>query len=81
MGWPFCSYVVTSFRNGNLITFTTVTKYFCFRSNDLKRRSGLCPGMDCMQKMQEQFSAYVTIERQKDELEVNVIDFPFLRTT
>jgi len=35
--------------------------------------------MDCMQKMQEQFSAYVTIEReQKDELEVNVIDFPFL---
>jgi len=38
-------------RNGNLITFTTVTKDFCFRSFELEK---------------------------KDELEIKVIDFPFL---
>jgi len=27
-----------------------------------EEHSRLCPGIDCMQKMQEQFSAYVTIE-------------------
>jgi len=27
-----------------------------------EEHSRLCPGMNCMQKMQEQFSAYVTIE-------------------
>jgi len=30
-------YLFAVVRNGNLITFTTVTKDFCFRSNDLKR--------------------------------------------